>query len=59
MDTRAFRTWAKLMAAVPTTLLEDAMIAATTIVHGLTVVTRNVRNFEALGPGVLSPFTAA
>ena len=40
------------------TLMEDAMIAATAIVHGMTVVTRNVRDFEAFGVPTLNPFDA-
>lgn len=38
------------------TLYEDAIIAATAKVHGLTVVTRNVADFKALGVDVLNPF---
>ena len=38
------------------TLMEDAMIAATTVVRGLTVVTPNVRDLDQLGVDVLSPF---
>jgi predicted nucleic acid-binding protein len=56
MDARAFRTWAKLMHRRSDDLIEDAMIAATALVHGLTVVTRNVRDFEALGVEVFNPF---
>ena len=37
-------------------LLEDAMIAATAEVRGLIVVTRNVRDFAALGVRTLNPF---
>jgi toxin FitB len=35
----------------------DALIAATARVHGMTVVTRNVRDFELTGVEVFSPFT--
>jgi toxin FitB len=38
------------------TLAEDAFIAATAIVHRLTVATRNVRDFKALGVKTLNPF---
>ena len=37
----------------------DAMIAATAKVHGLTIATRNVADFQALGLEVLNPFTPA
>jgi len=37
----------------------DAMIAATALVHGLTVVTRNVGDFQASGCRLLNPWTAA
>ena len=37
----------------------DAMIAATALVHGLTVVTRNTRDFEATGVALLNPWTFA
>ncbi len=35
----------------------DMMIAATASVHGLTLVTRNVRDFEDCGILILDPFT--
>ena len=41
MDAPAFREWARLMHGRSDTTSEDAMIAATAIVHRLTVVTRN------------------
>lgn len=34
----------------------DALIAATALVHGLTVVTRNVRDFERTGVVVIDPW---
>ena len=34
----------------------DALIAATAFVHGLTVVARNVADFERMGVGVLNPW---
>src|ERR1700758_843859 len=45
----AFRCWARLMHGKPAELIADAMIAATAVVHNLTVVTRNLRDFERLG----------
>ena len=57
MDAAAFRHWAKLMHRKSDTLYEDALIAATARVHGLTVVSRNVADFKALGMPVLNPFS--
>ena len=56
MDAETFRAWARLMHRKSDTLYEDAMIAATAKVHGLTVVTRNVTDFSALGLEVFNPF---
>jgi predicted nucleic acid-binding protein len=56
MDARAFRRWAKLMHRRTDHLIEDAMIAATAMMHDLTVVTRNVRDFEVFGVRTLNPF---
>lgn len=57
MDARAFRCWARLLHRRPNELSGDAMIAATAKVHKLTVVTRNVRDFAALGVRTLNPFS--
>lgn len=35
---------------------EDGLMAATAMVHGLTLVTRNVRNVEGLGVALLNPW---
>ena len=56
VDASAFREWARLMHGRSDTLLQDAMIAAVATVHRLTVVTRNVRDFQQLGVRVLNPF---
>lgn len=57
MDVPTFRMWAKLMHRRSDTLIEDAMIAATARVHGLQVVTRNVRDFRGFDVTVVNPFT--
>lgn len=36
----------------------DALIAATALVHGMTVVTRNVKDFEPTGVAILNPWQA-
>lgn len=56
VDAAVFREWAKLMHRRSDTLLQDAMIAAVAIVHRLMVVTRNVRDFEPFGVGIVNPF---
>lgn len=37
----------------------DALIAATALVHGMTVVTRNVADFEPIGVALLNPWTVS
>lgn len=37
--------------------VRDSLIAATALVHGMTVVTRNVSDFEASGVKLLNPWT--
>lgn len=53
--------WAKLLAdlrsagqAMP---IKDSLIAATALIHNLTVVTRNERDFINAGVKVINPFT--
>ncbi len=58
MDATAFRAWARLMHRQSDTLYEDAMIAATARTNGMTVVTRNVADFKALGVDVFNPFSS-
>lgn len=58
MDAATFRVWARLMHRKSDTLYEDAMIAATAIVHKLTVVTRNVDDFAQFAVRLLNPFEA-
>ena len=58
MDAPAFRTWAQLMHRKSDTVYQDAMIAATAKLHGLTVVTRNVADFKPFGVPLLNPFKA-
>ena len=56
MDALAFREWARLMHGRSDAMTEDAMIAATAMVHRLTVVTRNVADFDDLGVDYVNPF---
>lgn len=56
MNALTFRAWARLMHRRSDDLSEDAMIAATALVHDLTVATRNVRDFVGFGVRTLDPF---
>ena len=52
--------WAKLLADLRATgqtmPIKDSLVAATALAHGLTVVTRRVREFAKAGVPVLDPF---
>ena len=56
MDAPAFRQWARLVHGRSDTMTEDAMIAATAKVHRMTVITRNVSDFDRLGVASHNPF---
>lgn len=61
VDLAVTERWASLAeanrAAGRASDMTDELIAATAHVHGLTVVTRNVRHFEPSGCRVLSPWS--
>lgn len=52
--------WAQLLARLRTAgramPIKDSLIAATALVYGLTVVTRNRTDFEKAGVGIIDPF---
>lgn len=58
LDARTFRIWARLMHHQSNTVIEDALIAASAIANQLTVVSRNVGDFERFGLKVVNPFIA-
>jgi predicted nucleic acid-binding protein len=56
MDGEKFRTWARLMYRKLDALYADAILAATAIVHKLTISTRNVADFADFDVHLLNPF---
>lgn len=54
-DEDSAQVWGRLRAPHPENVL-DKQIAATALVHTLTVVTRNERHFQGTGVDVLNPF---
>ena len=56
VDRRVADVWGRLGAARPIPV-EDALMAATALVHGMTFVTRNVADVGDLGVAVLDPWT--
>jgi predicted nucleic acid-binding protein len=55
-DLRSARRWGALSATLGNDSA-DLMIAATALEHGLTIVTRNVSDFEPTGVAVIDPFS--
>jgi len=55
-DAQVAQVWGKLRVPQPDNAL-DKQIAATALIHDLTVATRNVRHFETTGVRVLNPFS--
>lgn len=55
-DTPVLRQWAKFMHRQQDHLIEDALIAATAYVHGLTVATPNIADFQLFGIALVNPF---
>jgi predicted nucleic acid-binding protein len=59
MDSACFREWSRLMMGKPDSLREDVMIAATARVHGLTIATRDEKDFKRMGVEILNPFKSS
>jgi hypothetical protein len=55
IDARVAETWGRLNAAATRNTV-DSLIAATALVHGLTVVTRNTGDFEDCDVPLLNPW---
>jgi len=59
-DAATASTWAQLLAQMrgngKSMPVKDSMIAASALTHKLTVVTRNIRDFEKCGVKILDPF---
>ena len=57
VDERVAEAWGKLGVPDPISPI-DGLIAATALVHGLTVVTRNVDDMARVGAALFDPFAA-
>ncbi|HEX3944475.1 MAG TPA: PIN domain-containing protein [Rhizomicrobium sp.] len=58
-DLKAALHWADIRAAYPNAKLVDAQIAASAIVSGLTLATRNVKDFPFRSLSVFNPWQSA
>jgi len=56
VDLEVAEEWGKLNVPDPMPVI-DGLLAATARVHGLTLVTRNVKDVEKAGVDVINPFT--
>jgi len=56
VDENVAQLWGKLRVPHPENAI-DKLIAATALINGLTVVTRNVKDFKQTGVPVLNPFS--
>ncbi len=56
MDTAVFRVWGRLLYRRWDVRMTDAMIAATAVVHRLTVVTGDPESYDRLGVETLNPY---
>ena len=59
MDAACFREWGRIVKGKSDHLRSDALIAAAARVHGLTVATRNVKDFTRFHVPVYNPFDFA
>jgi predicted nucleic acid-binding protein len=56
IDAAVAQKWGEIIDQPRTLPVNDAYIAATALVHGLTVATRNVADFRIPGLGTVNPF---
>jgi predicted nucleic acid-binding protein len=60
IDAQVADRWGQLLASAGRPLPAiDSLLAATALVHGLRMVTRNTRDFEGLGVEVINPWTSS
>jgi predicted nucleic acid-binding protein len=56
LDADCCRQWAREMKGRSDALFEDAFLVATARIHGLTIVTRNAKDFALFDIPILNPF---